>query len=238
MFRVTREIEFCYGHRLLHYDGQCRHLHGHNGRAVIALEGLSSTARGMLVDFGEIKQKVQHWIDENLDHNMLLCRDDPLLPLLTNRRACLVMDCNPTAENIARLIYEQAKRPACRSSKSCSGKQSTVFPRTRRDRAARPEEFQSIRRPAATSMCVTVAVVDGLGQALRGRKTSGLYGKRTLSVHHSNSRPAGLALRDGQARTAFSRGIPGCRAINLVRGPREDLQLLAVAVVLSHVARS
>ena len=39
MFRVTREIEFCYGHRLLNYEGKCRHLHGHNGRAVITLRG-------------------------------------------------------------------------------------------------------------------------------------------------------------------------------------------------------
>ena len=37
MYRVTREIRFCYGHRLLHYDGKCKHLHGHNGRAVISL---------------------------------------------------------------------------------------------------------------------------------------------------------------------------------------------------------
>ena len=38
MFRVTREIDFCYGHRLLRYDGKCKHLHGHNGRAVISIE--------------------------------------------------------------------------------------------------------------------------------------------------------------------------------------------------------
>ena len=38
MFRVSQNIEFCYGHRLLNYSGKCRHLHGHNGRAVIVLE--------------------------------------------------------------------------------------------------------------------------------------------------------------------------------------------------------
>ena len=56
MFRVSREIEFCYGHRLINYDGKCRHLHGHNGLAVITLEAPSLDARGMLVDFGEIKR--------------------------------------------------------------------------------------------------------------------------------------------------------------------------------------
>jgi 6-pyruvoyltetrahydropterin/6-carboxytetrahydropterin synthase len=110
MYRVTREIAFCYGHRLLNYDGKCRHLHGHNGRAVITLEGPGLDSRGMLVDFGEIKRQVQRWVDENLDHNMLLCRDDPLLPTLLERgERVFVMDENPTAENIARLIFDRAR---------------------------------------------------------------------------------------------------------------------------------
>ena len=109
MYRVTREIDFCYGHRLLDYDGKCRHLHGHNGRALITLEGPTLDARGMLVDFGDIKREVQRWIDENLDHTMLLCHDDPILPLLRERgERVFVMDRNPTAENIARLIYDHA----------------------------------------------------------------------------------------------------------------------------------
>src|ERR1700751_4283233 len=100
MYQVTKEIRFCYGHRLLNYDGKCRHLHGHNGRAQITLQGPGLDGRGMLVDFGEIKRKVQRWIDENLDHNMILCRDDPLLPILRQQgERVYVMDCNPTAEN-------------------------------------------------------------------------------------------------------------------------------------------
>ena len=54
-----------------------------------------------------IKHKVQRWIDENLDHTMLLCRDDPILPVLQDRgERVFVMEVNPTAENIARLIYD------------------------------------------------------------------------------------------------------------------------------------
>jgi 6-pyruvoyltetrahydropterin/6-carboxytetrahydropterin synthase len=110
IYRVTREIEFCYGHRLLRYEGKCRHLHGHNARAVITLEGLELDDRGMLVDFADIKQTILRWIDENLDHNMLLCRDDPLLPLLMERgERVYVMEDNPTAENIARLIFDRAR---------------------------------------------------------------------------------------------------------------------------------
>src|SRR5215470_16846468 len=82
MFRVTREIEFCYGHRLLNYEGKCRHLHGHNGLAVIAIEGSKLDERGMLVDFGDIKSAVSTWIDDHLDHRMLLRRDDPVVPIL------------------------------------------------------------------------------------------------------------------------------------------------------------
>jgi 6-pyruvoyltetrahydropterin/6-carboxytetrahydropterin synthase len=111
MFRVTREIYFCYGHRLLNYQGKCRYLHGHNGRVVITLQGSALDARGMLVDFGDIKETIQRWIDENLDHNMLLCRDDPLLPVLRDRgERVYAMDQNPTAENIARLIYDQTRK--------------------------------------------------------------------------------------------------------------------------------
>jgi 6-pyruvoyltetrahydropterin/6-carboxytetrahydropterin synthase len=109
MYRVSREIDFCYGHRLLNYEGKCRHLHGHNGRAVIALEAPALDSRGMLVDFTDIKRHVQRWVDENLDHNFLLCRDDPILPVLQARgERVFVMETNPTAENIARLIYDRA----------------------------------------------------------------------------------------------------------------------------------
>jgi len=109
MYRVTREIEFCYGHRLLNYEGKCRHLHGHNGTAVISLEAPELDGRGMLVDFGDIKRCVQRWVDETLDHTMLLHRDDPLLPTLQERgERVYVMDVNPTAENLARLIFDRA----------------------------------------------------------------------------------------------------------------------------------
>ena len=109
MYRVTREFDFCYGHRLLDYEGKCRHLHGHNGRAVITLQAPELDNRGMLVDFTDIKTTIQRWVDENLDHNMLLCREDPILPVLQARgERVFVMEQNPTAENIARLIYDQA----------------------------------------------------------------------------------------------------------------------------------
>jgi 6-pyruvoyltetrahydropterin/6-carboxytetrahydropterin synthase len=109
MFRVTREMFFCYGHRLLNYDGKCRHLHGHNGRVVITLEAERLDGLGMVMDFGLLKRVVGGWIDESLDHKMLLHKDDPALPLLREQgEPVFVMEVNPTAENIARLIFEYA----------------------------------------------------------------------------------------------------------------------------------
>jgi 6-pyruvoyltetrahydropterin/6-carboxytetrahydropterin synthase len=106
-FRVSREIDFCYGHRLLNYDGKCRYLHGHNGRAIISIEAERLDDRGMVLDFSDIKRVVSTWIDEQLDHRMLLHRSDPMVPLLQQHGEPLfLMDENPTAENIARLIYE------------------------------------------------------------------------------------------------------------------------------------
>ena len=110
MFNVSRKIEFCYGHRLLDYPGKCRHLHGHNGRVVITFEASGLDDRGMVLDFSEIKRVINGWIDENLDHRMILCRTDPAVPALQGMNEPMyLMDVNPTAENIARLIFEVAR---------------------------------------------------------------------------------------------------------------------------------
>lgn len=107
MFRVSREIDFCYGHRLLNYSGKCKYLHGHNGRAIITIESATLDERGMVLDFSDIKNVVSAWIDEKLDHRMLLQRSDPVVPMLEKMGEPLfLMDENPTAENIAKLIYE------------------------------------------------------------------------------------------------------------------------------------
>ena len=109
MFSVTREITFCYGHRLLQYDGKCRHLHGHNGRVAITLATPDLDRLGMVVDFTHLKRVVGGWIDANLDHKMLLHKDDPVLPFLRQQNEpVFVLDVNPTAENIARLIFDFA----------------------------------------------------------------------------------------------------------------------------------
>ncbi len=111
MYSVTKEIHFCYGHRLLGHPGKCRHLHGHNARAVIRLESHSLDSLGLVVDFKEIGDYVKSWLDKEIDHNLLLFREDPVLPLLQAAgERVYAMDTNPSAENIARLIFEHVAR--------------------------------------------------------------------------------------------------------------------------------
>ena len=106
--RVTKQIDFCYGHRLLNYDGNCRHLHGHNGLLEVDIESSSLDPRGMVVSFTDVKDIVKGWIDDNLDHKMLLNREDPVAPLLLQmEEPVYLMENNPTAENIARLIFDE-----------------------------------------------------------------------------------------------------------------------------------
>ena len=84
-------------------------------------------ALGRVIDFGVVKDIVGKWIDDNLDHNTLLHPDDPLLEdrevdgvfvngvdfaeSLVGRPPFIMpfMMPNPTAENIAQVILNQAR---------------------------------------------------------------------------------------------------------------------------------
>jgi len=111
MYSITKHVRFCYGHRLLGHQGKCRHLHGHNATAVIRLESRELNPLGMVCDFGDVGNYVKTWLDAEIDHTLLLHRDDPVLPLLQSAgERVYVMKDNPTAENIARLIFEQVQR--------------------------------------------------------------------------------------------------------------------------------
>ena len=108
MYSITKKIEFCYGHRLSGHKGKCRHLHGHNATAIIRLESQTLDTLGMVCDFSDIGEYVKDWIDREIDHNMLMSREDPLLPLLEKAgERVYVMERNPTAENIAQLIFQK-----------------------------------------------------------------------------------------------------------------------------------
>jgi len=110
MYRVFKNLTFCYAHRLWNYSGRCARLHGHNALVQVDFARTALTPTGMVVDFDEIKALVQSYLDEELDHRTILFRDDPLTEKLKEwGEPVVTMDQNPTAENLARMIFDFVK---------------------------------------------------------------------------------------------------------------------------------
>ena len=117
MFVASRQFTFSYGHRLLHHTGKCAHLHGHNGTVKIDLQKGQLNSQGMVADFADIKNSIGEWIENTLDHRTILAEYDPLVQALREHgEPILALPFEPTAENIAKLIFEQAEKfglPVC-----------------------------------------------------------------------------------------------------------------------------
>jgi 6-pyruvoyltetrahydropterin/6-carboxytetrahydropterin synthase len=113
MYSVTKRIEFCYGHRLLDYDGICKHPHGHNAVAEIEVRTGTLDPRNMVCDFSDIKRVVKGWIDTHIDHQMVLRYDDPLVePLRALGEPIFIVQSNPTVEHIAKVIFDYTRSQA------------------------------------------------------------------------------------------------------------------------------
>src|SRR5262244_2857946 len=93
MFEVTIEQTFAAGHALRNYHGKCENVHGHNYRCQVTVEGQQLDSIGLLVDFVELK-RVVHSVLDRLDHQWL--NEYPPFDKL-----------NPSAENIAKYIYDE-----------------------------------------------------------------------------------------------------------------------------------
>ena len=94
MFEVSVEYTFAAGHALRGYKGKCENVHGHNYKVQLVVGGEQLDSTGLLMDFVEVRKDIKELV-ERLDHRFLndLAPFDKL---------------NPSAENIARHIYEQA----------------------------------------------------------------------------------------------------------------------------------
>ncbi len=118
MYYVGKEIHFSYGHRLMDYEGKCAFLHGHNARVVIEVSSRMLNVQAMVVDFYQIRKVLGSWIDEALDHKMILCEKDPLAALLQKAgETVILIQENPTAEVLAKWIFDEARKrrlPVCR----------------------------------------------------------------------------------------------------------------------------
>ena len=96
MFEVSVDETFAAAHNLRGYKGKCENLHGHNYKVRVTLSGKEVDSVGLLYDFVHLKQVIQSVI-RSLDHKYL--NELPPFDVL-----------NPSAENIARYIYDQAAK--------------------------------------------------------------------------------------------------------------------------------
>lgn len=88
---VSKEFTFDAAHHLHHYEGKCKNLHGHTYRVILGVSGYTDE-RGLVIDFGDIKDIWKQKIEIHLDHRYL---NETLPPM------------NTTAENIVVWIYEK-----------------------------------------------------------------------------------------------------------------------------------
>ncbi|MFE0503301.1 6-carboxytetrahydropterin synthase QueD [Peribacillus butanolivorans] len=88
---VSKEFTFDAAHHLHDYEGKCKNLHGHTYRVIFGLSGYTDS-RGLMIDFGDIKEIWKNEIEIHLDHRYL----NETLPLM-----------NTTAENMVVWIYEK-----------------------------------------------------------------------------------------------------------------------------------
>ena len=110
MYSITKEVYFCYGHRLMNHAGKCRNLHGHSVKAAITVIAGQLDEQSMVCDFSDIRECAEQYIEQQLDHNFLLHKDDPIIPsLIRNNERFIALDEHPTAEVLAKLIYHFIK---------------------------------------------------------------------------------------------------------------------------------
>jgi len=95
MYCLRVEGKFSAAHFLQMYRGKCEQLHGHNYRIRLWVKGANLDEGGMLVDFALLKETLGQ-ICKKLDHTNL--NDNPLFAN------------NPSAERIARHIFEESAR--------------------------------------------------------------------------------------------------------------------------------
>ena len=94
MFEIRVKEEFEAAHRIAGYPGKCDRLHGHSWVVEAVVQGRELDSLGMLVDFKAVKGTLKGILD-GLDHQYL------------NEMEPFVSGMNPTAEHLAKYIYEK-----------------------------------------------------------------------------------------------------------------------------------
>ena len=98
---IYKSVFFDASHRLLHYQGKCRNLHGHRWKVEVWIEGEIDDATQILVDYNAITTVI-----ERLDHQVILNNSDPMVKCLTKFQSVITTPGDPSSEMIADRIHE------------------------------------------------------------------------------------------------------------------------------------
>lgn len=111
---IVRKGTFDAGHRVMNEKMKCFNMHGHTYHYELHFEFTSTEEIGYAIDFKEIKRIGCQWIDDLLDHGMILNPEDhiPIAACVSTGSKLWLMSlngkkqyCNPTAENLAKEIF-------------------------------------------------------------------------------------------------------------------------------------
>ena len=100
MYTLKAEGAFEAAHKIKDYPGKCARLHGHNWVVEAVVKGEELDELGMLIDFKTVKKALNETL-ERFDHRYL------------NELEPFASGVNPTAENLARIIFEELAPHAC-----------------------------------------------------------------------------------------------------------------------------
>lgn len=111
---ITRKGNFDSGHRVMNEFMKCYNIHGHTYLYELTFSFENMEEIGYAIDFKEIKRVFCQWIDDILDHGMILNPKDELLIQTTKQYGTKLWlmslngegeYCNPSVENIAKEIF-------------------------------------------------------------------------------------------------------------------------------------
>lgn len=116
MYYLKTEQSFDSAHFLKGYQGKCHNLHGHRWRVVAEIRGEAlaedQQTRGMLVDFGELKELLKSICDQ-LDHSLIYeagsLRPATVAALREEEFRMIEVPFRPTAEEFSRYFYERIR---------------------------------------------------------------------------------------------------------------------------------
>lgn len=107
-YQIEVKVRFRAGHRLLHpYVGKCNNPHGEGYTLICILEKNELDDKGLVLDFGEVKKSIQALVDNKFDHAYMYNKKDDLGKIFKSKGfKVFEMEGNPTAENMAKMIFE------------------------------------------------------------------------------------------------------------------------------------